>query len=99
VVFAILSITSAQMNIDYFEMDPVTGVANQLAHNPMLFKAGFVRTKQKGDSLITYVATATDVYRVAANINNPTISSSSIAVPGMSYSGSVITGRKCTDNK
>lgn len=96
-VFAVLSGDASAMRLNYFEMDLITGVVNQVAQNPMVLKSGFVRSVAKGDSLITYASSANDLYRIATSLDNPVASSTRLVAAGVSYSGSFLSGKKAVE--
>ena len=96
-MLTILSMTIQEMSIVYVEVDPTTGVPTYIGENPMLFQAGFVRTRVNADSLITYVCTSTDLYRTAAPVDDPMAAVTTMVEPGISYNGAIVTGKKSVE--
>ncbi|MDX2359697.1 MAG: T9SS type A sorting domain-containing protein [Crocinitomicaceae bacterium] len=95
---AIMSTVTSDLTMRYFKVDPSSQSSASFYEYPTVFRAGYVRTREKGDSLITYLCTQNDLIRLGVATDNPSGNNSQIAAVGVTYSSSAwIMGRKSVE--
>lgn len=99
-IAAVITNYSGLGYISYLRINPVTGSMQIENTLPNTFDGPFARTRQKGDSLVTWIAEDNvGLVRIAASIANPANYSYQLVQAGTSFSGTLTTEARSTELK
>ena len=99
-LIAVLTNFSGIATMHYLRYNPSVGTVINEYTLPIDFSGPFARTRQSGDSLITYITLeAGGLVRVSASIDNPANYTQQLIVPGINPVGSLSSGSRYNELK